>query len=225
MTVTATYPRLSHDWLKHETDVALSREVVTIKAAAGKLDTGMVLGKITVGAASSAAKSGGNTGNGALTLDATTPVLTGAKAGVYAVRAVGVAANGASFSVTDPDGFVIGNYTIGGPAFATGIKFAIADGATDFVLGDGFDITVAAGSGKYVACDLAAVDGSQVPAALLKDYTDASGVADVKAVAIVGFAEVVMAELAWHASINLIAEKRAVMATLAAKHIKNRAVA
>lgn len=128
MAITATYPKLSHDWLKHETDPAISRDVGTIKAAAGKLESGTLLGRITA-------------------------------------------------------------------------------------------------TKKLVPCSLAANDGSEVPAALLKDYTDASGNADVKAVIIVGFAEVVMAELTFHASFDTLQKKRDAMAVLAAAHIKTRSIA
>jgi hypothetical protein len=222
--VIATYPKLSHDWLKHETDRAISRDTVMIKAASGKLDTGTVLGRIALGAATVAAKAGGNTGNGLLTLDVTTPVLAAAVAGIYTVRCITAAANAATFRVERPDGVVIGDVDLGA-TFADGVKFVIADGATDFVVGDGFNITVAAGSSLYVPCNLTATDGSQTPAAILKDYTDASGVANVRAVAVVGFAEVVMAELSWHASFDSLPKKRAAMTTLALQHIKSRGLA
>jgi peptidoglycan/LPS O-acetylase OafA/YrhL len=57
-----------------------SRDAITIVLGQGKLAAGTVLSKLAVGAATAAAKSGGNTGNG--TVSAVT-VLTGAKAGVY----------------------------------------------------------------------------------------------------------------------------------------------
>lgn len=47
MPVTATYPRLGHDWLKHELDPRLFRETVTVVSGAGNLATGSVLGIIT----------------------------------------------------------------------------------------------------------------------------------------------------------------------------------
>jgi hypothetical protein len=138
---------------------------------------GSVLGKIAAGAASSAAKGGGNTGNGTLTMDAGTPVRSGAKVGVYQVRFVAAATNNGTFRVTDPDGFVLGDVVMAGGAgaFDNDVKFAVADGATDFVVGDGFDITVAAGSSKYKLSAAAGVDGSQVPAVILAEDCDASG--------------------------------------------------
>ena len=45
MPVTATYPRLSSEWLKHETDPQMGRKVITLVSGAGNLPTGTVLGK------------------------------------------------------------------------------------------------------------------------------------------------------------------------------------
>ncbi|ACI92712.1 putative phage protein Gp19 [Afipia carboxidovorans OM5] len=93
-------------------------------------------------AAASAVKAGGaNTGDGTMTLDANTPILPGAKLGVYTVRCIAAAANGGTFRVENPNGDVIGDVAVGA-TFADDIKFVIADGAADFVVGDGFDVTV-----------------------------------------------------------------------------------
>ncbi len=137
------------------------------------LTRGALLGRIATGGATAAAKSGGNTGNGTITMDATTPVLAGAKTGVYRATVITAAANGGTFRVEDPDGNVLGDVAVGG-TFADDIKFVIADGSTDFIVGDAFDITVAAGSGKYKLSLAAAADGSQVPDAILVHDTDAT---------------------------------------------------
>ncbi len=142
---------------------------------------GTLLGKILLGAAASAAKTGGNTGNGTLTLDVTTPILARAKAGIYSVRCIAAAANGGTFRVTDPEGYVLGDVSVGS-TFANQIKFAIADGVVDFIVGDGFDITIAAGSGKYKAYNANNVDGSQYPELILAEAVDASA-GDISAVA------------------------------------------
>lgn len=251
---------------------------ITLKSGAGALLRGTVVGKIGIGGATAAAKSGGNTGNGTCTPDVTTPVLVGAKVGVYQVRCSARAATAASvasagvataatgntgngtvtatpatgagcqagtyravcvvaasnggtfdvfapdgseigkaavgtpftthltftiadgsadwivgdainitvavgeydetFRVTDPDGIVLGYLTVTGPSgsttFSDAIKFAIADGSTDFIVGDGFDITVAAGSAKYLKSLSAAVDGSQAPDGVLAEDADAT---------------------------------------------------
>lgn len=92
-----------------------------------------------------AAKFGGNTGTGLMTL-ASPAYGVGVKAGVYRVRAKTAAANGGVFSVVDPDGLVLDDATVG-TAYTGVVKFTIADGATDFVVGDGFDLTVTLAEG------------------------------------------------------------------------------
>jgi len=145
-----------------------SRDVVTVNAGVGvTYPANTVLGRIALGSISAAAKSGGNAANtGALTLDETTPILAGAQLGVYRVRCVAVASNGGTFRVEDPNGYVLGDVAVGA-TFSDQIKFSIADGSQDFILGEGFDITVGAGSGKYVIWNPANLDGSQVVAAIL----------------------------------------------------------
>ena len=71
------------------------------------IPAGTVLGKLnlsTSGAASIAISTAGNTGTGAVTMDATQPCQPGARAGVYAVNFTGAAAG----YVTGPDGAKIG---------------------------------------------------------------------------------------------------------------------
>lgn len=144
------------------------------------LARGSVLGRITLGAVTSAVKaSGANTGNGVLTVDVATPLLPNALAGLYTVRCIAAAANAGTFRVTTPTGHVLGDLVLPGGAggsatFSNRLKFAIADGTTDFIIGDGFDVTVAAGSGKAVLSLAAAVDGSQVPESILVDAYDAT---------------------------------------------------
>lgn len=146
-----------------------------------------VLGLMSVGAPAVAAKAGGNTGNGTFVLDGTTPVLSRAKTGVYTLRCIAAAANGGTFRLEDPDGLVLGDVAIAGGAGGTAvvsehIKGTLTDGTTDFVVGDGFDITVAAGAGKAKLSAAAAVDGSQEPSLVLAYDTDATG-GDVEALA------------------------------------------
>lgn len=52
-----------------------------------------------------------------------------------------IPSGGGSFAVTDPDGNALGTGTVGN-AFAKQIAFTIADGTPDFIVGDGFDVTV-----------------------------------------------------------------------------------
>jgi hypothetical protein len=173
------------DWLKFEADNHYSRDIVTVLAGSGAdraLLTGMVLGRITKGVAASAAVAG-NTGNGTIT--AAPAVGQAAKPGVYRVVCIEPAADAGKFAVEDPDGVLIGVATVG-VEFTTHLTFTIADGAADFVAGDSFTITVAAGSGKVKQIDFAATDGSNAACGILlldttaPDGTDRSGVAIVR---------------------------------------------
>lgn len=110
-------------------------------------------------AAVSAAKAGGNTGNGTNTLDVTTPVLANAQVGVYTIRCVTAAANSGTFEVKDPKGQSLGQYVVGA-TFADQIKFVIADGATDFIVGDGFDVTVTFNTIAVPGCHFAGLQDS-----------------------------------------------------------------
>lgn len=212
-----TEGRHAGEFLLSEADGMRSRDNITVKTGAGVLAAGTVLGKETVGAANAAAKAGGNTGNGVLTMDAVTPVKQGAKAGIYTVRCIAAAANGGTFRVENPAGDVIGDVLVAA-TFDDDIKFSIADGAADFIVGDGFDITVAAGGGKYVASPAAGVTGAESASAVLLDKVDATA-ADVKAAAITRDAEVNGKLLTYAASVDDDPKKAAKAAELAAAGI------
>lgn len=213
-------------FLVSEEENYYSRDQVVIESGQGVLQAGTVLGQRVAGAASSAVKaSGANTGNGALTLDATTPVLANATPGVYTVRCTVAGTNAATFRVSDPKGTVLGDTSFNGSgasaSFADRIKFAIADGATDFIVGDGFDITVAAGSGKYIACPNTANDGSDVACAVLFGKVDATS-ADKVAVAVKRVAQVRISDLSWSASVVSASSQAAKLAQLAAVGVIGR---
>lgn len=196
------------DWLKYEDDErSYSRAKITVLAGSGSaraLTNGMVISKITTGTAVSAAKTGGNTGNGTLTVDATTPVFTGAIPGVYTVRFTVAATNNGTFVIRDPYGVEIGTVVMaGGAGTYTGpIKFAVADGATDFVVGDGFDITVSGLVEKWVQLAPAATDGSQIAAGLLAADVTAPNGTDAAGVAIVRHATYLSGKVTWPAGIT-----------------------
>lgn len=133
---------------------------------------GTVLGRVA-GAAGAAAADAGNTGNGVF---GAVTVGAGVKEGVYRVVFIEPVTNLGSFQVEDPDGVIIGQGKVG-TAFVGAINFTIADGATDFVAGDGFSVTIATGT-KYVKSVAAATDGSHIPRGVLVDDCDATA-ADV----------------------------------------------
>lgn len=95
----------------------------------------LLVGQAFLGAVSSAAKSGGNTGTGTLTLDSTTPILAGATIGTYKATFTSATA----FTVTDGANVTVASGTVGTP-FANQIKFNIVAGGTPFISGDRFDI-------------------------------------------------------------------------------------
>lgn len=197
------------DFIKWEENQNISRERITVKAGSGSaraLTKGMVLAKLVTGTATPAAKSGGNTGDGTCTMDATTPIRSDAKLGVYRVRFIAAAANNGTFQVIDPNGDVIGVVVMatGSGTFDGEIKFAIADaGADDFIVGDGFDITVSSLVEKWVQLAPAGTDGSQIAAGILLDnVTAADGVDNSFGVAIVRGAIYVKDQLTWPAGIT-----------------------
>lgn len=181
------------EFIVTEANGSLSRESVTVLSGQN-LKAGHVLGKVAVGTATGAAVSG-NTGNGTI---GTVSAGAAAKAGVYTATCIEPATNGGTFTVEDPDGVNVGTAVVG-TAFSGPVVFTIADGATDFVAGDRFTITVAAGSGKYKEYDPANTDGSQTAVAILYAAVDATG-ADAEGVIIARHAEVNAAELIWFAS-------------------------
>lgn len=314
-----TQPKPLSSWLRWEVDPRFTRRTKTLLAGSGAVRTVLsaaLVGLVSVGAVTVAAKSGGNTGNGVLTLDVTTPKLVNSQTGVYQVRNIGeaydgaiaavagntgngtaamnstetatgvvegvykavflepatdlgrfvvedpagvvigqgivgtlfdgvvkftisdgatdfgagdtftitvvkvTATNGGLFSVTDPSGNVLGTYATGAAAFATEVKFTIADGATDFIVGDGFDITVAAGSSKYVGWSPSAIDGSAVVKGIAIYDAEAAASVDNEVVVLEeGPALVNTDELAWPAGISAD-DKAAAILALAALGIK-----
>lgn len=71
--------------------------------------------------------------------------------------AASIPADGGLFSVTAPSGAELADATVGTPYTGTHIKFTIADGATDFAIGDGFDVTAVVTGGVAEANPICAV--------------------------------------------------------------------
>lgn len=142
---TLTEVRHAGGFLISEEDNYRSRDKVTVTAE--NLKAGTVLGRIY---ATSVTQEFVGTGNGVLTPDASTPILAGVKEGTYRIVCIEPGANVGQFEVYDPLGNPLGLHTVAGAAFANEIKFAIADGATDFVAGDMFLYHVKAGAASSV---------------------------------------------------------------------------
>jgi hypothetical protein len=177
------------------------------------LAAGQVVGKTAIIAqvTSSAVADSTNTGNGVITLDAAAPIAAGAKNGVY--RAVNelVAANSGEFVVYDPDGIEIGRVAVAA-TFNNQIKFVIADGATDFAIGDAFSITVGIEETDYqvAAYNPAGIDGSQRVAGILWEGITTDGTNLGAGVVITRAAEVRGVDLTWPAGITAVQKADAI---------------
>lgn len=180
------------EFLLSEASGSRSREAIVINAGAGALVAGTILALITASNAATASAAAGNTGNG--TFGAIT-VSNDAITGTYAVEVTAEAADAGTFSVTDPNGLAVGTGTIGDEFSGGGLKFTIADGSTDFKVGDKWTVAVNAGLGEWVAYDDDGTnDGRRTASGILYAAVDAT-TSDARAAAIVRDAEVAAARL------------------------------
>lgn len=151
-----------------EADGNLSRDEGTL-ALSQTIVPGQVLAILAAatGVTVTFAARAGNTGNGVLTL--ANPAYTAKlKPGAYSAVCTVAAANGGTFRL-ERDGVEVETKAVGAN-FTRELKFAIADGAADFVVGDAFDFSVDMGEDddvgeQYVEWDPTATNGSEVPAA------------------------------------------------------------
>jgi hypothetical protein len=111
--------------------------------------------------------------------DGATDFVVGDKFAITVANTVGL------WKLEDPNGFLIADdlKMAAGAGTATTIKtagmsFIITDGATDFIVGDKFSLTVAA-DGDLVPYVIAGLGGSQVPIAILTYDVTATGAADI----------------------------------------------
>ena len=217
MTVLSEANRLG-DVLKYEAPSLYSREAVTVLAGSGadrEMKVGEVIGKRTKSSVA-VTPDAGNTGDGFATL--ATPALgADAEAGTYTLTCTATAVDAGTFEVLTPKGYKLPDLTVG-QAYAGGhINLTVADGATDFVVGDKFTVDVS-GDGKMVALDLTGTDGTQEAFGILEaDVTAPDGV-DTSAVAVARDAILAAAGIVWPAGISQ-AQKDQATAQLAARGI------
>lgn len=209
------------EFLLSEAPGALSRENIVI-AASQTLESGTVLGQISVGAVTVSAGAavsgtGGTVGNGAIgavTSDALAP------AGDYTQVFVASATDLGTFQVFKPDGSLDGVGKVG-VAYNGTLNFTQADGSADFVVGDYRRITVsyadAAAQDQYVMHDPEGTDGRQNAAGILWAAVTTGVDETAKAAAIVRNAEVIADRLVWDD--QDAGEKAAALAQLAANFI------
>lgn len=153
---------------------------------------GSAMGKVLYGAVTPAADAG-NTGDGTVTAAAT--VLGSVKpiVGAYVLTCTTAVTNGGVFKLVDPNGATVATgltMTVGAGAATVfevaGLTFTVTDGATDFVAGDFFTLTLAAGSGQVKKLDKTAVDGSAEIYGILLENVTTSGATQVSIVDLVG---------------------------------------
>jgi hypothetical protein len=165
------------------------RDQITLANGTAASVIGQILGAKVSATVTSAAKGGGNTGNGTCVPDVTTPALANVVEGVYTLTCTVASANAATFRLTDPRGRILADYSFSGSgqSFTTAnqIKVQVTDGGTDFVVGDSFNITVTTITKKYTQVTPAATDGSAVAAGVLLVNFGSSLAADTTTVAVV----------------------------------------
>lgn len=161
-----------------------SRENITVTQTGTALASGTLLTQVDAGAGTFAMDAGatGNPTAGTITIGAA------AIPGVYVIEFTAAT----KFTVEDPNGKTIGTGTLGSAFNKAGIGVTLTAGATPAVAGDTATITVAAGSGKYIAYT---ANGAAGPAdAVLYNWLPAK-TGDTKAVGFVRDAELNRFEL------------------------------
>lgn len=176
------------EFLLSEANGTRSREEVVICAGSGKLAAGTLIAQITAANALTPTAKAGNTGNG--TVGGVT-VTSAAISGDYVLTIKKAAANGGEFEVVDPTGHKAGKGVVGQQFTGGGITFTLADGATDFVVGDGFTLNVKANLGEFTAYDDDGTDdGRRAASGILFAPIDAT-INDIRAVSVTRDAEVI----------------------------------
>lgn len=208
-----TEPATLGDAIKWEEADNYSRKAVTILSG-NSVALAEVVGQITK-ATPTTGTAGTNTGNG--TCGSVTAGKL-AKIGTYTLTCTAAATDAGTFAVKDPEGLSLPPATVAVAYENPQINFTLADGTSDFIVGDSFTIAVAAGSGKCVPLDPAAVDGSQVAAGIMVAAVDATS-ADKPGVIINGDALVATDNLVWPAEISA-GDKATAIAQLADIGIK-----
>lgn len=224
MTLVATDVARVSNAIKHEYDPAtgFTRKTLTVYEATAQTYVGgsAVLARTLASGACTPAAVTGNTGNG--TMGAVTVYPT-AKLGYYLVRVVATATNAGVIAVFYPNGTLVGYGNVAAAFVGGGLSFTLADGSTDFAVGDAFTLPVT-GTERYSRV-AAASDLSDV-AVFISDVVGNTGAVSIAAttdttvLALVrGPAIVADTALTFNADVNTAAEKAAVYAALEAKGI------
>ena len=131
---------------------------------------------------------------------------------------VAAAGTGGAFRVIDPEGCRLPDAAIGTAYTNAQINFTIADGTTDWDVGDVITVPITVGSEKYAGMNPDAVDGTEVSAAILAEDIDVPASGDEKAnVYLCGY--FLKADFAWTHSGITTAEKNQAYRELASAGI------
>lgn len=103
------------------------------------LKAGAVVGRVNKGVGRMSVPTVVGTGNGTVGTVFGGPET---QVGNYVATCITAAANGGTFSVVNPSGKALPNAVVGTPYRSREINFTIADGATDFIVGDSFTFVV-----------------------------------------------------------------------------------
>ena len=212
------------DVLKYEAPNLYSRETVTVLAGDGAeraLKVGAAIARRTRSTVTVTAGDG-NTGDGEAT-PADPPLSALAEAGIYRLACITAGADGGTFQVLTPKGYVLPNLTVGEAYEGGHLNLTVADGAADFAAGDTFTIEVS-GDGTVVALDPAAVDGTAEAIGIVAFDVTAPDGTDAEVTAILRDAILADRAIVWPAGITE-AQKKAAIADLEARGILVRKAA
>ena len=212
------------DVLKCEAPNLYSREAVTVLAGDGEdrmLKVGAVIARRTRSTVTVTADEG-NTGDGEATLS--DPALGAlAEAGIYRLACITAGADGGTFQVLSPRGYVLPNLAVGTAYEGGHLNLTVADGAADFVAGDSFAIEIS-GDGKVAGLDPTAVDGTAEAIGIVAFDVTAPDGADTEVTAILRDAVLADRAIVWPAGIGE-ARKKAAIADLQVRGILVRKAA
>lgn len=145
---------------------------------------GTILARKQVADAIVAAADVGNTGDGTVTLASVIAGDVIPLVGAYNLECIVAVANGGTFKLEDPNGNILDANLVllAGAGVATvfsigGMTFTVTDGATDFIVGDKFSLTVAV-DGDVVIFAVDGVGGAQIPSMVLTYECTATGAED-----------------------------------------------
>lgn len=161
MAVIATDTQRYSNLVKREmwSEWGYCKKMVTVYQGAATLAIGAVLGSYIdtpVGTAGAIVGTGDGA-MGAITLTSNKDMVLG----TYTVKIVKAEANAGDFALLDPNGKVVGTGQVATAFDQAGFAFTLADGATDFVVGDSIPIVVS-GTVKYKLVEATATDGTEV---------------------------------------------------------------